>query len=72
MRDGTTLYDLYDELIVTYNEIKKEVRRRDPREYERWKAGGFLIDGDIISMYPDLGAVVAKLGDEVDSESDDD
>jgi hypothetical protein len=41
-----------------YEDLKRELRRRNPREFERWKAGGFLIDSDIISMYPTLGVAL--------------
>lgn len=43
-----------DELYCLYNDIKNEIRRKDKYLYERWKAGGFLIDEDIISGYPNL------------------
>jgi hypothetical protein len=51
----------YDELISLYNDIKEHVRRTDKRQYERWKAGGFCVDDDIMSMYPSLGQVVERL-----------
>lgn len=37
-----------------FNTIKNEIRRDFPGLYERWKAGGFLVDEDIISMYPNM------------------
>lgn len=51
------------ELLVLFEDIKSEVKRRDPILYERWKAGGFLIDSNIISMYPNLEEVADQLGD---------
>lgn len=55
------LQKLYEELMDRYQEIKREVRQRDPHLFERWKAGGFLVDEDIISSYPHLGTVVESL-----------
>lgn len=50
------------ELVLdSYAAIKEEVRRKDPHLYERWKAGGFLVDGDIITNYPNLEQVVDEM-----------
>jgi hypothetical protein len=43
-----------DDFYCCYNEIKREIFHADKLFYERWKAGGFLIDEDIMSMYPCL------------------
>ena len=67
-----SLSKMYDDLMSIYHDIKREVRRRDKHLYERWKAGGFLVDDDILSMYPDLGKVVEQLGDEDDEDDEDD
>jgi len=53
-----------DELYELYDEIKQEIKRQDKYFYERWKAGGFLIDNDIISMYPILNTFVDDEDDE--------
>lgn len=52
------LADKIDEFLCLYNEIKDEIRQKDKWFYERWKAGGFLVDEDIISMYPHIGQFV--------------
>lgn len=54
----------YEQMMELYNELKREVRRKDKNLYERWKAGGFLVDDDVLSMYPALGKVVEQLSDE--------
>jgi hypothetical protein len=41
--------------------IKHEVRRKDRHLFEQWKAGGFIIDVGIVSMYPNLETVVETL-----------
>jgi hypothetical protein len=53
-----------DELYCLYNDIKNEVRRLNPHLFEKWKAGGFLIDTDIMSMYPHLESVVEYITDD--------
>lgn len=56
-----------DELYCLYGDIKNEVRRLDKYLFERWKAGGFLIDEDIISGYPNLSKCLEILQeDEID------
>jgi hypothetical protein len=62
----------FEELLEIYEELKREVKHRDPHEFERWKAGGFLVDDNIMSMYPHLGQVVDKLDVEDEDEELDD
>lgn len=54
----------FRQLMELYQELKQEVRLKDRHLYEQWKAGGFLIDNDIISMYPNLEKVLDIIGDE--------
>lgn len=65
-----TLSEKFEKLLELYEEIKRDVRFRDKYLYEQWKAGGFLVDSDIISMYPNLEKVVEQLGDEKDEEEE--
>jgi molybdenum-dependent DNA-binding transcriptional regulator ModE len=65
-----SLNERFEKLIELYEEIKREVRQRDKHLFEQWKAGGFLIDSDILSMYPNLEKVVERLGDESDEEEE--
>lgn len=58
------LRELADNLFADLQEIKREVRKRDPHLYERWKAGGFMVDDGFVSMYPDLIRVVDALPEE--------
>lgn len=60
----------YDSFISLYEELKENVRKADKNLYERWKAGGFLVDNDIMSMYPTLGEAVERLTDEEDEDDD--
>ena len=52
-----------------YYDLKEQIKRRDIQLYEQWKAGGFCIDPDILSMYHDLGKVLDELEPE-DNEFD--
>lgn len=58
------LHDSIEELYILYNEIKDEIRRSHPNFYKSWKAGGFLIDEDIMSMYPCLSSFDSEDEDE--------
>jgi hypothetical protein len=62
--DGATntLRDKYLRFVELYQELKQEVRRADRSLFERWKAGGFVVDTDIVSMYPNLEEVAEALG----------
>lgn len=66
------LREQIDDLYALYDSIKMEIRRKDPQAYERWKAGGFLIDEDIVSMYPNLQTVSEGLEDTFDEDDDED
>lgn len=58
-----------EQLLDLYAEIKREVKKKDPYLYERWKAGGFLVDDDIYSNYPNIQEVVESLAED-DEECD--
>lgn len=61
----------FNKLMDLYHSIKQEVQRKDHHLYARWKAGGFLIDNDIISMYPNLEQVVESLASQEEEEEGD-
>lgn len=60
-----------ERLIELYHEVKQEIRLQDKHLYERWKAGGYLVDSDIISMYPSLESIFSTMEDADDDEEDD-
>lgn len=59
-----------DQFLRLYDQLKAHVRRADRHLYERWKAGGFLVDTDIVSMYPNLSEVLQQISPEEDNELD--
>jgi hypothetical protein len=63
--------DLYEELMSAYYDLKTEIKNRNKYLFERWKAGGFIIDEDIISGYPNLQKVLEELGEFDDEETED-
>lgn len=64
----TEFEDLVGELYNSFERIKRFVRKSDSFLYERWKAGGFLVDQDIISNYPNLNQVIDELDVDYDEE----
>jgi len=66
------MQEKFDHMIELYNELKEEIRRKDKYLYEQWKAGGFIVDDDIMSMYPSLPKVIERLTNEEEEESDED
>ena len=60
------------ELYSLFEDIKREIRQKDPSAYEQWKAGGFLVDEGIISMYPALQTVADNVADAGDDQYDED
>jgi len=69
--DLNEVQDDLAQLMELFNSIKRKVRLNDRHLYERWKAGGFLVDPDIVSMYPHLGEVVESLHAQDDEAEDD-
>ncbi len=64
------IQETYNSLMSLYNELKHQIQNSDRNLYERWKAGGFLIDDDIISMYPNLTQVVEILSEDNDVDNE--
>jgi len=63
------LQEALDVLMEAFNTIKQIVKGEDQHLYERWKAGGFAVSGDFLSMYPSVESVVESI--EVDEEPED-
>lgn len=59
----------FDKMMELYESIKRQIRQRDKHLYERWKAGGFLVDHDIVCMYPDLTEVMEQLDNPEEDEA---
>jgi hypothetical protein len=55
------LDNAFEALSCAYQDFKRLVRDRSPLLYEQWKAGGFLVDDDIISYYPSATKVFESL-----------
>jgi len=53
-----------------FNEVKIEIRNANESFYERWKAGGFLVDPNVHSMYPSLSDAAHFFEDDLDSLDD--
>lgn len=67
-----TLQEKADKILELLEEVKREVKQKDAHLFEQWKAGGFIIDPDIMSMYPDLTKVAERLSDENEDTGEDD
>lgn len=62
------LNEAYEQLSEAFETFRQLVRRTDERIYERWKAGGFIVSEDIISMYPNITEVYDSLNEESEDE----
>lgn len=58
-------------LLDLYQELKQFVQTNDKHLFERWKAGGFLIDENIVSSYPNIVQVFEQLDEEETHEETD-
>lgn len=47
--------------LESYEFLKKQIRSNDPQLFARWKAGGFLVDNDVVSMYPTLVSILETM-----------
>ena len=65
-----SLSERYCEMMELFDEIKAEVRRRDPNLFDHWKAYGFELDDTFVSMGPNLGDIVEQLDEEDEDEDD--
>ncbi len=70
--DPDEMQSMFTDFISDYRSIKQFIKDYAPEEYQRWKAGGFLLDDDIVSMYPTIGPVfdsaIENFTDEIDEE----
>lgn len=64
------LKEFYEGLMENYNEFKLAIKRENPQAYERWKAGGFVVDESIVSMYPDATEVFEQTYVEPEDDED--
>jgi hypothetical protein len=55
-----------------YELIKEHIRRTNTRAYDRWKAGGFIVDHSVASYYPTLLQTVEDVGYEGEEEEEED
>lgn len=60
------LQDNVCEFMDLYVLLKEKIRRMDLHLFARWKAGGFIVDENILSMYPHIGQVVEQLTEETE------
>lgn len=51
----------YANLCNSFEFLKKTIRTEDKNLYEQWKAGGFLVDENVVSMYPNIHEVYDRL-----------
>lgn len=66
------LTEVYEQLTEAFESFRLLVKRTNPRLYERWKAGGFIVSDDIVSMYPNITEVYEQIQDENEENDDED
>lgn len=64
------LTEAYEQLSGAFESFREIVRSSDKHLYERWKAGGFIVSEDIMSMYPNITEVYEALNDESEDEEE--
>lgn len=74
--DSEEVRDLFEDFMRDYKALKDFIKQSAPQEYERWKAGGFLVDDNTVSMYPAIGrafdTALENFEIELDKEEQDD
>lgn len=65
------LSDKLNDILSDLEDVKRIVKEKDPRLFEAWKAGGFIIDTNVLSRYPNIEDVVESLEDEDEVEDED-
>jgi hypothetical protein len=61
---------ILEEFLEAYDFLKRYIKGKDRHQFERWKAGGYIIDPDIMSMYPNLEQVLESLEPDEDEEDE--
>lgn len=64
------LTDKLNNMLADFDNIKRTVKDKDPLLFEQWKAGGFIVDNNVVSMYPNIEEVVEQLAAEEESEEE--
>lgn len=65
------LIEDFQNFMELYDNIKNEIRRKNKHLYEQWKAGGFLVDDNIVSYYPNLSKVMESFEDDDETDEND-
>jgi hypothetical protein len=65
------LNEIENSLYSAMESLKRIARDKNKHLYERWKAGGFLVDTNIMSDYPNAQEVIEDLQNENEDDSDD-
>lgn len=59
--EDSSFYEELRELERIYETVKELIKRRDPQEFKRWKSGGYIVDTDVYSTYPNIFEVGEKI-----------
>ena len=74
--DPDEMRDMFNNFMSDYKSIKQFIKDYAPEEYQRWKAGGFLVDDSIYRIYPSIvptfDYAIENFIDELDNEEEDD
>jgi len=62
-----SLFQQIDELLCKFYELRNNLRDYDKYLFEKWKAGGFDISGEFVSVYPSLPEIAEILEREQES-----
>lgn len=59
-----------ENLLSSFQIVKSQIKLENPEWYESWKSGGFLIDSNIVSYYPNIEGYfdLSKEDDEFEEE----
>ncbi len=61
--DPEEMEEISTGLFNSFNSLKELAKHHTPNVYEQWKAGGFIVDDNIVSMYPNAQDVIEALND---------
>jgi hypothetical protein len=64
------LREIEEGLYGNLEKLKNLLKAKNKHLYERWKAGGFIVDTNIVSMYPNAQDVIEQLQDEDEDDYD--
>lgn len=69
--DKESLQEALDQLSMAFGEFSSALKKADKKVYEQWKAGGYIVSDNVVSMYPSAQEAADQVGEDEEEDEDD-